>query len=251
MSISFQLYSARNFTPWGDVLATLAELGYPQVEGFGVAYEDPAAFKALLDKHGLTMPSGHFGLDDLEQNLPDVLAAAKVLGIQHVICPNLASTERPSDSAGWQVIAQRLAAIGSKVRAAGFTFAWHNHNFEFVPCTDNGAMPLAIMLDHDPEMKWEADIAWVARGGADPLEWIERYGDRIHIAHGKDIAPQGECLDEDGWADFGHGILDWKTIAQALHQHGTNMIVMEHDNPNDLRRFASRAYQSYQALKGV
>ncbi|TGW05284.1 sugar phosphate isomerase/epimerase, partial [Mesorhizobium sp. M2D.F.Ca.ET.145.01.1.1] len=35
MNWSFQLYSARNFLPWTDVLEMLGKLGYAEVEGFG------------------------------------------------------------------------------------------------------------------------------------------------------------------------------------------------------------------------
>ena len=47
------------------------------------------------------------------------------------------------------------------------------------------------------------------RGGADPLEWMRPYGNRITAVHVKDIAPAGESADEDGWADVGHGTVDW------------------------------------------
>ncbi|MEZ5449198.1 MAG: sugar phosphate isomerase/epimerase [Thiolinea sp.] len=187
MSISFQLYSARNYTPWSEVLTTLAQLGYTQVEGFGPVYDDPAAFQAMLTEHGLNMPTGHFSLDSLEQDLSGVLAAAQTLGIHKIICPWIAPEQRPTESAGWQALAARLAVIGEQVRAAGYGFAWHNHDFEFKPCTDNGAIPMAILLDSVPELEWEADIAWIVRGGAKPLDWIAQYGARITVAHARTL----------------------------------------------------------------
>src|SRR4051812_48570232 len=63
MNWSFQLYSARNFLPWTDVLEMLSKLGYAEVEGFGGVYDDPKAFGAELDKNGLAMPTGHFSID--------------------------------------------------------------------------------------------------------------------------------------------------------------------------------------------
>ena len=71
MNFSFQLYSARNFQPWSDVLAMLAAAGYKSVEGFGGVYEDPAAFRKLMDQNGLSMPSGHFSIDALEGDLDE------------------------------------------------------------------------------------------------------------------------------------------------------------------------------------
>ena len=75
------------------------------------------------------------------------------------------------------------------------------------------------IFEGGPELEWEMDVAWVIRGGADPLAWIEKYKDRITAAHVKDIAPAGENTDEDGWADVGHGTVDWKAIMAALRKH--------------------------------
>lgn len=249
MSLSFQLYSARNFTPWENVLATLARIGYTQVEGFGDNFADASAFRSAMDVNGLRMPTAHFGIDLLEQDLDGVFATAKTLGVSKIVCPYLLPEERPTDSVGWKAIAERLGAIDANVRQAGFSFAWHNHDFEFTACSDDGSIPMAIILDTVPSLEWEADIAWVVRGDADPLEWIERYGSRISVAHAKDIAVQGECTDEDGWADFGHGVMNWQAIYPALRAAGTELFVAEHDNPNDFERFATRAFQSYQNMQ--
>ena len=244
MSISFQLYSARNFTPWDGVISTLAQVGYTQVEGAGDVYDEPQAFRLLMETHGITMPSGHFGIADLENDFAKVVETATILGIKKIVCPYLDEDDRPTDSAGWQAIADRLQVISEKVIAAGFSFAWHNHDFEFFACEDNGAIPMDILLNTVSEMEWEADIAWVVRGGQNPLDWIEKYGSRITVAHAKDIAATGECVDEDGWADFMTGTMEWQKIGAALKQAGTSMFVVEHDNPNDLTRFTSRSYKN-------
>ena len=85
------------------------------------------------------------------------------------------------------------------------------------------------------------------RGGADPVTELKRYANRIEAVHVKDLAPAGECADEDGWADVGHGTVDWKTILPALRAVGVTNFVMEHDNPSDHRRFATRALASAQS----
>ena len=42
-TVSFQLYSARNFPPLSDVLKTVGALGYAQVEGYGcLLYTSPS-----------------------------------------------------------------------------------------------------------------------------------------------------------------------------------------------------------------
>ena len=89
------------------------------------------------------------------------------------------------------------------------------------------------------------DGAWIVRGNQDPLDWIEKYASRITTAHVKDIAPEGECADEDGWADVGQGTMDWKGIMSALRGVGVDLFVMEHDKPSDFDRFATRSVAAF------
>ncbi|MDB5552462.1 MAG: sugar phosphate isomerase/epimerase, partial [Rhizobium sp.] len=104
------------------------------------------------------------------------------------------------------------------------------------------------IFDAAPGLSWEIDVAWVIRGGADPLAFIDRYKDRITSVHVKDIAPAGQAEDEGGWADVGHGIVDWKTLWQALKATKARHFVVEHDNPNDIKRCASRSIASIKAF---
>ncbi|MCM2294032.1 sugar phosphate isomerase/epimerase [Allorhizobium sp. BGMRC 0089] len=247
MSISFQLYSARDFTPWTKVLDTLSSLGYAHVEGFGGVYADPAQFAADLAARGLSMPSGHFSIDMLENDFAKALEIARAFSMTKIYCPYLMPENRPTDLGGWRDFAARLARVNEKLKAEGYAFGWHNHDFELRPLAD-GSVPLAILLDAAPEIGWEADIAWVVRGGADPLDWVKRYGPRITAAHVKDIAPAGECADEDGWADVGHGVIDWKTITAALKSAGCDLFIMEHDKPKDAERFASRSIAAFKSF---
>ncbi len=243
---SYQLYSSRNFPPLTDTLTMLAGLGYQDVEGFGGLYADDtklAELAAGLKATGLKMPTGHFGLDLLENDPDRVLNIARTLGIRHIYCPHLMPDQRPTDGPGWRAFGARLEAAGRPYKAAGIGFGWHNHDFEFVP-TPDGAIPQAEILAGGPTLEWEIDVAWVIRGGADPVQWIRRYGPRITAAHVKDIAPAGENTDEDGWADVGHGTVDWPSLMAALRAVGCKHFVMEHDNPSDHARFAKRSIQA-------
>src|SRR5690606_20097749 len=83
--LSYQLYSSRNFPPLTETLKMLAGLGYSSVEGYGALYADPAKVAELvagLKESSLTMPTGHFSLDMLEQEPSRVLEIAGALGIE-------------------------------------------------------------------------------------------------------------------------------------------------------------------------
>ena len=225
---SFQLYSARNYPHYSDVYALLADAGYKQVEGFAGVYGDLDqagldALKAELDARGLSMPTGHFSIELLENDPQRALAIARTLGMRSVYCPWLAPEERPTDAAGWHALGARLEKAGKPIREAGFDFGWHNHDFEFFPLED-GSMPLDQIFAGGPSLSWEADIAWVVRG--------------------KDIAPAGENTDEDGWADVGHGTVPWDKLLPALRNTPARHFIVEHDNPNDLGRLVRHSIAS-------
>lgn len=245
MSFSYQLYSSRNFPPLTNTIKLVGELGYSEVEGYGGLFGDMAAVKALkadLDANGLKMGSTHIGLDMVEDDIATALEIAKTLEIQSLYVPFIMPDDRPTSAAGWRDFGARLEAAGKPIVDAGYNFGYHNHDFEFVP-TD-GVIPMDALLEGGPSLQWEMDVAWVVRGEADPIAWVEKYKDRITAAHVKDLAPAGENADEDGWADVGHGRMDWAGIMAALRGTPAKHFVMEHDNPSDEKRFASRSITS-------
>lgn len=249
MDLSFQLYSARNFLPWDRVMNRLAELGYRQVEGFGGVFQDAEATAAMMADAGLAMPTAHFSVEAMEHDFDATISVANRLGVKSIFCPFLNAEQRPGDVAGWRAFAARLAAIGERTGGAGLSFGWHNHDFEFQPLRD-GSTPQKIILEEAPDIDWEADIAWIIRGGDDPLAWIDAYGGRITAVHVKDIAPAGECADEDGWADVGHGTVAWREILHELHsKSAVRYLIMEHDNPSDFNRFAQRSIKAVQSME--
>lgn len=244
MDWSFQLYSGRNFQPWEKVIGIVADAGYRQVEGFGGLYDDPKWLKGQLDRHGLAMPTGHFGLDMLEGDFARAADIAGTLGMRIIICPYIDASLRPADAAGWRGFGERLAKVGEAAKRAGYEFAWHNHDFEFKKLPD-GSIPLDHILEAAPDIGLEFDVAWCIRGGDVPWPVIDRYGKRLVAVHVKDIARPGEGADEDGWSDVGHGTVDWPRLMKEFRaKSAARYFVMEQDNPNDIERFARRSIEA-------
>ncbi|HUV32051.1 MAG TPA: sugar phosphate isomerase/epimerase [Devosiaceae bacterium] len=247
--LSYQLYSARNFPPLSDHLRFLASLGYKQVEGYGGLYAgtDLAALRAELDGRGLSMPTAHVGLPQLEDT-EGTRRIAAALGIKVLFCPAVSREERTRGEAGWRALGEKLAGLAAVYAADGVGFGWHNHDFEFTP-TESGTVPLDLILAGSPDLQWEADVAWMQVGGQDPDAWIAKYADRLTAVHVKDIAPAVESEHEDGWADVGHGIMPWGALMKTLStQTACKYFVMEHDNPSDANRFAERSIKALRAM---
>ena len=238
-NLSYQLYSSREFPPWADVLQRLAKAGYREVEGFAGNYADVGATAAALETAGLRMRSGHFAIENLEEDVAGCIATARALGMETIYSPYLVPEFRPTDIVGWEAIGMRLRDIGKAVNDAGLNFGWHNHDFEVQQLPD-GSLPLDHIFASAANLQWEADLAWVVRGGCDVNECIKKHQARITSVHIKDIAKPDECKDEDGWADVGHGTMDWPGLLDSLVASPIRHFVVEHDKPSDDWRFASR-----------
>ena len=246
-ALSYQLYSSREFPPLIDTLKMLKSFGYEEVEGYGGVYDDLAGLAQGLAETGLKMTSGHFSLEMLETDPDRVLEIVTATGMQAVYCPHIAEALRPTEADAWVEFGARLESAGRPFWDKGLIYGWHNHDFEFKALAD-GTLPMQAIFSGGPNLSWEADIAWIVRGGADPIAWIEEHGHRMRSIHIKDIAPEGECLDEDGWADVGHGVMDWPSLWHAVKDTPTQFFVMEHDKPSDHARFARRSIETVRAF---
>jgi sugar phosphate isomerase/epimerase len=104
------------------------------------------------------------------------------------------------------------------------------------------ALELIFAEAEGSPLSWQADVAWLVRGGVAPDTWLRRYRDRLVSAHVKDIAPAGTMLDEDGWADVGSGVLDWRALWRVCRDCGAQWMVVEHDKPADPERSARASF---------
>ena len=245
---SYQLYSSRNFGPLSATLKMVGDLGYKQVEGYGGLYanlDQIDQLKADLAKNGLNMATGHFGFDMVQGQSARVLEIAKALDMKGVFVPAPPSEDYREGKGDWAAFAAALAEAGKPYLDAGYAFGYHNHHWEWED--NNGTAPIDLLLSGDG-VQLEFDVAWGMRAGRDPLAVISNYSNKIYAAHIKDIAPKGECADEDGWADVGHGTMDWAAIMGALGQTNAKYFVIEHDNPSDDARFARRSIETANAF---
>jgi len=244
--LSLQLWSTRGTDPLPEQLKLHAGLGYTDVQPFHDQYDDVPLLKDSLTKTGLTCISGHFHFAMFEGNARPVISAATTLGMKLVVAPYLEEAARPIDKAGWKHLHTTLLGFKERVEDAGLRFAWHNHEFEFMRLED-GSYAIDYLLGED--IDFAADIAWIYRASEDPAKWLRRYRGRIPAVHVKDVAPAGEAINEEGFADLGAGIMDWDHLWAVLNELKVPLRVVEHDQPSDWRRFAANTAAAMKRLR--
>lgn len=248
LPLAVQLYSLRNMSESLDErLAKVAELGYRGVETIGTHDLSADELGDLLQKHGLKAVSSHTNLAALSADLDDVIRFNQAIGNNTLTIPALPEAERPDNGAGWQALGKRLGELGAQVAAANMRLLYHNHAFEMERY--DGRHAIEWMLDAaEGDLQWEPDLAWIVRGEADPVALLREFAGRCPMIHVKDLAPEGEGEDEKGFADVGHGTLDWSVLLPAAKAAGAEWYIVEHDLPRDPIRTIQRSIITLQGM---
>jgi sugar phosphate isomerase/epimerase len=244
-TIGIQLYSVRRelARDFEGTLARVASIGYREVEFAGYFDRRPEQVRAILDRYRLAAPSVHVPIEVARQDWAGALAAANVIGHRYVVLPWL-----PPESRRMLDDFKRLAAecnrLGEEAKSAGLRFAYHNHDFEFVPL--EGRIPYDVLLaETDPGIvAFELDLMWITKGGQDPVRYFARYPARFELVHIKDStgAPDYRHV------DVGRGTIDFRRILTRRHQAGIRHFFVEHDDPADPLTFARASYEYLKRL---
>ncbi len=241
--LSIQLYTLRSMGDLDRILDTVAKAGYRHVETVGSHLEDAKTSKARLDAHGLKPSSSHVSLAALRERPEAVVEACRTLGCDRLFMPAVPPDQRDMVAEGWRALGRELGAIAERLRGQGIQLGYHNHHWELTPKEGaKTALELIFEAAEGSPLTWEADVAWLVRGNADPKAWLKRYSSRLTAAHVKDLAPAGQNQDEDGWADIGSGVLDWRDLWRACREAGARWMVVEHDKPKDPARTARASF---------
>ena len=216
--------------------ALAPQLGF---SGSGYFGRDAKEFAALLKQNTFSVPSMHTDLDTLENNMPGLAEASRLLGSEYVILPALPEDKRNSLEA-YKRTADLFNKIGKDAVDHGIKFAYHNHGYGL--SETEGQIPLQYLIENtDPNWLYlEMDLFWTTAGRADPLEYLNKYPGRYKLMHVKDMREKkyfsGDGGDPSQWMELfpmmcsaGDGIIDLEKIIPRAKEVGVEHFIVEQD----------------------
>lgn len=226
--VGLQLYTVRRAAAadLAGTLAQVAKVGYKEVEFAGYHNHAAAEVRDLLRQNGLTAPSAHIAITEIQKTPGKTFDDARTIGHEWIVVPSLPAGKRETVD-DWKRVADQFNAAARQVKAAGFRFAFHNHNDVFKKVGD--VVPIDVLIaETDPSLvSYEMDVYWVVNGGGDPVDLLTRHAGRFRLMHLKDsMGPPNHKM-----ADVGSGVIDFKTI--LAHAKGIEHYFVEHDDPPD------------------
>lgn len=241
--IGLQLYTVREEAN-RDLLGTLKKLqtiGYREVETAGFYGKSGKELRKILADHGMTAPSAHSSMGDLQKGMQKLVDGAAEVGAKYFVCafpsqpnkaasPNIAKEITLDD---WKWNAEQLNKLGELAKKAGMQAGYHNHNMEFR--SYNGVVAFDELLKWtDPKLVTiELDLAWVVTAGLDPTKYLKQYADRISLLHVKDVRKDAVTTADELKAqtvEVGRGKVDWKRVFAACDPKHLKHYFVEQEN---------------------
>lgn len=221
-----------------DVAATLDTLlkhNLRIIEISNLFGQTPEAFRKLLDEKQIKCVSYGVSYNDLVNKTDEVAQAAKVLGALYVRVAWIPhENEFTLDDAKKACTDFNTAGKLLKEKY-GLVFCYHNHGYEFRPY-ENGTLFDYMMANTKPEhVSIELDILWVQFPGADPVDLLKRYGNRIKLIHLKDLK-KGVPGNFSGGTDvnndvaLGTGVIDIAGVVQAAKKAKVAYLFIEDES---------------------
>ncbi len=239
----------------------LRQMGYTHVELAGFKGLSPAEYKRIADDAGIKITSAHLnpsGLKGGEKYGPSNIEKIKdfwkrvadehaAIGVPYLVQPGLPHIESIEDA---QRVAEVFNAAGEVTKRVGIQFGYHNHNREFFRVEAGGKgqnwdvrsgkgrqIEEIFISETDPQkVIFELDVYWAVMGGQDPVEWINKYADRIQMLHIKDRLVLGQS-----------GMMNFEQIFKNFYAHGHKDFFVEIEDVNSGKQF-QRAEESINYL---
>jgi len=226
--IGLQLYSLRDSIN-KDVPYTISrvnKMGYKFVEPAGYSDGkfyglDPISFKDLCKANKLTVLSSHAG-----QNAPEAankvktmewwataIDAHKAAGAKYLIQPSMGQTAYKTLE-GLKAYCDYFNEVGAMCNAKGIRFGYHNHDKEFSTKLEGQTIYDYMLANTDPtKVMFEIDLYWAVVGGANPVDYFNKYPGRFELWHIKDE----KVIGESGKVDFAS---IWKGLKVSGMKYG-------------------------------
>jgi sugar phosphate isomerase/epimerase len=226
-------------------LRSVAGMGYDSIEFSANTFmawtpEKAKEVRALLNDIHLRCRSTH---NEMVSFLGDGLS--KSLELNQILgCDTLVSVRGPAGTptlADWKRFSDQLSQAAGRIRAAGMTLGFHNHEIEFKPV--EGTRPMNILAANKDIAAFHLNIGLCLRGGGDPIAFMKRCPGRIQSLLVQDYQGQARWKEIFAAAE-GAGGLEF-----YLLQRTDGLFLVERQG-NDLLDFAAKDLEYFNQLHG-
>jgi sugar phosphate isomerase/epimerase len=186
----------------------------------------------LLKETGLEVISLHADLGSLEREGEVIAREAESFGTDKVVITGMYRFDYGSEDAV-EYLALRLNRAGERLKEAGISLLYHNHNAELTQVRPGVRTMDLLLSETDPELvNFEFDSYWFTEGGADAKMWMKKLGSRMKLWHVTDrgsrlSGPAMTPILKSDSVELGWGNMDLEGLLETGKACGLEGVVLE------------------------
>ena len=232
--LGLQLYTIREYMKDAEsadaAFAKIAALGYTEAHTAGFTAFGDENLGVLLQKHGISIIGTHYNYNEIVENYEKTAALHRLWGTTNIGIGGMPAEFR-TDKDALRTFIRSYNKAAEHYAKEGFRLTYHNHAFEFVRIDGYKTMMDVLYEELDPATtSFVLDTCWVAAGGGDVTDWMEKLEGRIDILHLKDLYLKQEDGKNLPWmTEVGHGNLAFDKIMATAEKIGVKHYVVEQD----------------------
>lgn len=230
----FWTYNENSDKSTAELIREADSAGYDIVEPFA-GYDNADAITTALEETDVSMGSAHVGVGQLEDN-DELIQQFSDWGVSHLVHAFQGRDTFSSEDSITQ-FADRVNAVADRLAEEDIQYGYHNHNHEFE--TTIGDTPaydvFAEKLNDNAHL--QIDAGWVLVGGYDPIQYIQKYSDKVNAVHMKNMTADGDFTEID------EGDVNMRAVATvARNAANVDFLIYEYDAaPNPMESMQTGA----------
>jgi inosose dehydratase len=222
-------YSAQPKRDFEQSLKEVSDLGYEVIENFNIIvdlYEDsPEEFNALTNQYGVEFVNVyHYLADDFPAEMEmaercckfNKVHGAELMNIQAPWTPEGGVTKDHLDD-----LVKKLTEMGELTQSFGITMCLHPHYG--TTCYKEDEIDFVLERISPNLVSLCMDTAHTFLAGMDPSAAFQKYLDRIHYVHLKDVDPELSVRGDTpmrGFIALGQGVIGFRGVVETLKNGG-------------------------------
>ena len=227
MILGAQLYSLRHKTQtepdFEETFRRVAEMGYHAVQLSAIGPIPAEKIAALSEKYSLPVTCTHSSFERIINDTDKLIEEHKTYGCSEIGLGCFPWKYYPHTREGVVSFLHAMQTPAKKIRDAGLTFAYHNHNFEFA---DIGGTTMFDLLIENSDFNFIPDVYWLSYSDVDPSAMLRRLSGRVINVHLKDMTKD----EKREICACGNGQIDFDPIIRACEETGVKYALVEEDN---------------------
>ena len=233
MKLGAQFYSLRTECTTPEALLStmkkIKAIGYDVMQASAICDIEAEQFKSFIDEVGLPVTCTHKAIELIRDDTDNLIKFHQTIGCPVIGLGSMPPQYRDSFENVKRCV-NELREPMKKIEAAGLRFAYHNHDFEFIPV--DGVRIYDYLIEELPTLDFIHDVYWSTYAGEDPIKYIKLLAGagRMTNIHFKDMltAPKGPIC------PCGDGVIDFRPFVPLCESLGVQYVQIEQDNAPNL-----------------